>query len=202
MEGIIHIAGAMPRIGTTTLALQMARFLRETGGYDACYVEACRQNYIWACSQAYEGVATDRATGRTDCLGIEMYPGERLGALREGRPPYDFIICDFGSVRDQQFEKQRFAGGDCSILVCGNKPNEEFAASDALADPAFGDALTVFNFTDPADYDEIRLNMSGRAATTEFMPYIPDPFHEGKEYAKEDFFQRLMDLVMAAIHGA
>lgn len=201
MEGVIHIAGVMPRIGTTTLALQMVRFLRETGGYEACYVEMSRQNYIWGCTQIYGDVASDKATGKTVCMGVPMYPGERLESLVGGAQQYDFVICDFGSVSDKVFDKRRFAGGDCGILVCGNKPNEVFRTEDAIADQAYEDALTVFNFTEPADQEDIRGMMAGRGATTEFMPYIPDPFHSGKEYAKEDFFQRLMDLVMGAIHG-
>ena len=201
MEGVIHIAGVMPRIGATTLALQMVRFLRETGGYEACYVELSRQNYIWGCSQIYGDLIKDRATGKTVCMGIPMYPGERLETLMKGKTAYDFIVCDFGNVSDKVFDKQRFAGGDCSILVCGNKPNEVFRTEDAIAEPAYEDALTVFNFTDPSDQDEIRGMMAGRGATTVFMPYIPDPFYTGKEYAKEDFFQSLMDLVMGEIQG-
>ena len=199
MEGIIHIAGVMPRIGATTLALQMVRFLRETGGYDACYVEMSRQNYIWGAAQIYSGTLIDRATGKTTCLGVPMFPSERMEALREGKTAYDFIIVDFGNLSDTAFNKHQFIGGDCGILVCGNKPNEVFRTEDAIKDSMLEDALTVFNFTDPSDQDEIRLMMERRGATTDFMPYIPDPFHIGKEYAKEDFFQRLMDMVMGII---
>ena len=46
MEGIINIAGVIPRMGTTTMSLQLVRFLQENG-YDACYVEMSRQDYIW-----------------------------------------------------------------------------------------------------------------------------------------------------------
>ncbi len=201
MEGIIHIAGVMPRIGATTLALQLVRFLRDAGGYDAAYAEMSRQNYIWGAAQIYSGVSVDRATGRTDCLGIPMFPGERMEALREGRPAYDFVICDFGNLSDPAFNRSQFIGGDCGVLVCGNKPNEVFRTEDAIADTMLEDALMVFNFTDPSDHGEIRAMMAGRGATTDFMPYIPDPFHSGKEYAKEDFFQRLMDTVMGVIQG-
>ena len=45
MEGIIHIAGAMPRIGTTTAAIQLVAFLKRYG-YNAAYVEANRQDYL------------------------------------------------------------------------------------------------------------------------------------------------------------
>ena len=37
MEGIIHIAGAMPRIGTTTAAIQLVAFLKRYG-YNAAFV--------------------------------------------------------------------------------------------------------------------------------------------------------------------
>ena len=198
MEGIIHIAGVIPRMGTTTLALQLVRFLQESG-YDACYVEMSRQDYIWGAANIYKGAALDRATGRTTCLGIHMFGSERIDALREGNPLYDYVVCDFGNLADAAFNKQQFAGGDCGILLCGNKPNEIFRTEDALADPMFSDALTVFNFTDPSDQAEIRSMMMDKGETTDFMPYIPDPVHTGKEYAKEDFFQRLRDMVMRVI---
>ena len=53
MEGIIHIAGAMPRIGTTTAAIQLVAFLKRYG-YNAAYVEANRQDYLWSCRSMYE----------------------------------------------------------------------------------------------------------------------------------------------------
>ncbi len=200
MEGIINIAGVIPRMGTTTLSLQLVRFLQESG-YDACYVEMSRQDYIWGVMNIYAGVSMDRATGKTICMGIPMFPCERMEALREGKPAYDYIVCDFGNLSDTTFHKQQFIGGDCGILVCGNKPNEIFRTEDAIADPVLEDAVTVFNFTDPSDQAEIRAMMMDRGGTTDFMPYIPDPFHTGKEYAKEDFFQRLMDLVMGVIQS-
>lgn len=200
MEGIINIAGVMPRIGTTTLSLQLVRFLQDSG-YDACYVEMSRQNYIWGVMNVYSEVSADKAAGKTTCMGIPMFPAGRMEALREGKQAYDFIVCDFGNLSDTAFNKQQFIGGDCGILVCGNKPNEVFQTEDAIADPMFEDVLTVFNFTDPFDQEEIRTMMMGRGGTTDFIPYIPDPFHTGKEYAKEDFFQRLMDLVMSVIQA-
>ena len=108
MEGIIHIAGVIPRMGTTTLALQLVRFLQESG-YDACYVEMSRQDYIWGAANIYKGAALDRATGRTTCLGIHMFGSERIGALREGNPLYDYVVCDFGNLADAAFNKQQFA---------------------------------------------------------------------------------------------
>ena len=198
MEGIINIAGAIPRMGTTTLALQLVRFLQDSG-YDACYVEMSRQNYIWGAMNVYSEVSADKATGKTTCMGIHMFPSDRIEALREGKPAYDYIVCDFGNLSDTAFNKQQFIGGDCAVLVCGNKPNELFRTEDAIRDPMFEDALTVFNFTDPSDQAEIRGMMMGRGVMTDFMPYIPDPFHAGKEYAKGDFFQRLMDMAVRAI---
>lgn len=199
MDGIIHIAGVIPRMGTTTLALQLVRFLQENN-YNACYVEMSRQNYTWVAANIYNGASLDRATGKTTCLGIQMFGSDRINALREGDLPYDFVVCDFGNLSDVAFDKQQFAGGDCGILVCGNKPNEIFQTEDALKNPLFSDALTVFNFTDLSDYAEIRKMMMGRGAMTGFMPYIPDPFHASQEYSKVEFFQWLMDMVMYIIH--
>ena len=45
MEGIINIAGVMPRIGTTTFALQLIGFLK-ANNYNAAYVERNPNRYI------------------------------------------------------------------------------------------------------------------------------------------------------------
>ena len=60
MNNTIHIAGSMPRIGTTTLALQMVRFCIKYG-YQACYVEMSRQDYLWGVSKIYEGAVLNRS---------------------------------------------------------------------------------------------------------------------------------------------
>lgn len=192
----VHIAGVLPRIGTTTLALQLVRFVQDCG-YTACYVEMSRQEYIWGVTNIYEGVTKERQTGKTAYAGISMYSSDRLRALLDGKlGDYDYIIADFGSIKDPSYDISVFGGGDCGILVCGNKPNEIFASEDALAESMYADCITVFNFTDPADRPAIREMMAGRGDTTEFLPYIPDPFHAGKELEIQDFFQRLMDTVV------
>ena len=42
-------------MGTTTLSLQLVKFLQSTG-YTAAYVECNRQQYIWAVASTYGGV--------------------------------------------------------------------------------------------------------------------------------------------------
>lgn len=201
MNNTIHIAGSMPRIGTTTLALQMVRFCTKYG-YKACYVEMSRQDYLWGVSKIYEGAVLNRSKGCTDYAGLSLYAGERLDVLLNSQDdPYDFLICDYGNITDAGFRPEQFAGGDCGILVCGNKPNEIFKAEDALRDPMMEDAAVVFNFTDPADYDAIREMMGNRGGETSFMPYIPDPFYNGEDYKVREFFQELMDNVVMIIRG-
>ena len=201
MNNTIHIAGSMPRIGTTTLALQMVRFCTKYG-YKACYVEMSRQDYLWGVSNIYEGAVTNRNKGCTDYAGLSLYAGERLDALMDDQEsPYDFIICDFGNVTDAGFSPERFAGGDCGIIVCGNKPNEIFKAEDALRNPMLSDAAVVLNFTEPVDYDAILEMMGERGEQTSFMPYVPDPFYNGEDYKIREFFQELMDNVVVIIQG-
>lgn len=196
MMGTIHIAGVIPRMGTTTLAMQLVMFLKNFE-YKACYVEMCRQDYIWGVSNVYEGVTTDRATGRTTYAGIDMYGKDRLNALLNGQiGDYDYIVCDYGYIGDSAFDTNAYAAGDAEIILCGNKPNEIFKTEDMLSDTMFDDAITVFNFTDPADYNAILDMMEKRGSQTKFMPVIHDPFSVLKDYVKEDFLQGLMDLVV------
>ena len=59
MDGIIHIGGTMPRIGTTTVGIQLVLFLQSMG-YDAAYVEMNKQDYIWGCENLYMDCKQDK----------------------------------------------------------------------------------------------------------------------------------------------
>lgn len=175
MDGIIHIGGTMPRIGTTTVGLQLILFL-QVMGYEAAYVEMNRQDYIWGCENLYMDCKQDKLPGKVTIHGVDMFAKEWMAELISGGTHYDYILCDYGNIHSADFDRKEF--GDCGamVIVAGVKPNEIFATERALHNPVFKEAAYVFSFVSEGDRGEIRNMMRGKAKETTFMPYSPDPF--------------------------
>lgn len=207
MEGIIHVAGTMPRIGTTTVAIQLILFLNRLG-YKAAYVEMNAQDYIWGITAVYAGCVKDRLPGKITYGGVELYAKERLPELLSGGSHYDYIICDYGNLSSKNFDIQAFADCSAMIIVAGIKPNEVFLTNMALENKMLSDAVYVFSFISKADQADVLEMMQEKAAMTAFMPYSPDPFVEtqlplGNDtvYAGDECFHPVMCNVSEIING-
>lgn len=194
MEGIIHIAGVMPRIGTTTIAMQLIYFLKRMS-YDAAYIEMNTQDYIWSVTSLYQDVLVDKMPGKVSCAGIDLYSRERKNVLTAGGTQYDYLICDFGNLLTSTFDMGEFSNCGAMVLVAGNKANEVFNTELALKNKAYEDAAYVFNFTRREDEQDILAMMRGHGSRTSFAPYMPDPFIPAGEETNADFY-KLMDHVM------
>lgn len=207
MEGIIHVAGAMPRIGTTTVAIQLILFLNRLG-YKAAYVEMNAQDYIWGITAVYSGCVKDKLPGKITHGGVEFYAKERLPELISGGTNYDYIICDYGNLSSKTFDIQEFADCSAMIIVTGVKPNEVFLTNMALENQMLSDAVYIFSFISKADQADILDMMQEKAAVTAFMPYAPDPFVETQiplgddtTYANDECFNPVMCSVSEIING-
>lgn len=202
MDGIIHVAGVMPRIGTTTVALQLILFLKRMG-YKAAYVEMNVQDYIWGVTALYQECVKDKVPGRVTYYGIDLYSKERFTGLTSGGTHYDYIICDYGNMQVKMFDIKKFTNCGAMILVTGSKPNEIFYTESALKDKTLEQAIYVFSFIRKEDEGDILEMMQNRANQTAFMPYSPDPFIAEIEKADHTFyypadlcFQKVMDHVV------
>lgn len=201
MEGIINIAGAMPRIGTTTFALQLIGFLKENN-YSAAYVERNPSGYIKNAVRMYESAGEDPVTGKTVCEGIDLYLEDGFSRLTAGGAPYDFIICDFGDMTKDYFAaaQDTFCKKGVPVIVAGVKANEIGYTERALEDKSLRNAAFVFNFTRKEDETEIRGLMEELGSATAFFPYTPDPFIYGagghNAAALEETFYTVMNHVM------
>lgn len=201
MDGIIHVAGAMPRIGTTTAAIQLVSFLKRFG-YKAAYIEKNEQDYLWGCSSMYED-CKESDDGKLEVCGIDTYKAEKLPELTEGGSHYDYLVCDFGNVCVDNFNKKEFLNCSASVLVGGMKANEVFACEDLLRDGAYEKSLWLFNFVRTKDHEEIMELMGDRARFTAFLPFLPDPFEapdNGTEEA-DGCFKKVMSAVKYRASG-
>lgn len=192
MEGIINFAGVMPRIGATTQAIQLTAFLRRAG-YKAAYVEMNSQDYIWGATMLYQDCVSDSKKGRVTLEGLELYTGEQLKKLKEEREGYDYLICDYGTVRSRNFNTEEFQNG-IMILAAGYKPNEIFLTRLALLDAVFKEAIYSFSFVRKEDEADIRFLLQKETKTV-FAPYMPDPFFVPDPSVSDPYFYVVMDFV-------
>ena len=198
MEGIINFAGVMPRIGTTTQALQLARYIQSCSDYKTAYVECNSQDYIWSASEMYQAVKQDPTGGHVTIEGIDMYVNSRLPELTAGGVDIDFLICDYGDMTLSGFNRTDFLKGTVKVLAAGIKPNEIHFTENALRDPALNDAMYIFTHTLESDREEISGLMGKHAADTFFTPYIPDPF-KTMDDAAIAYFEKMMPRIIEKI---
>lgn len=200
MEGIVTLAGCMPRIGTTTLALQLCRYIKDFSDYSPAYVECGAHNYIWSASEMYRSTKEDRTGGHMSIEGIDMYEVERLPELTAGGADIDFLICDYGDITSKNFDREGFSKTTARILIGGVKPNEIHYTEMALKDDGLSSSDMIFTFVPEGDREELKNMMGAKAADTFFIPYAPDPFSKISKDG-EIFFGELIPHILKRIGG-
>lgn len=198
MEGIITLAGSMPRIGTTTQAIGLARYISECSDYKVAYVECNAQNYIWSASELYRSSRADKASGHMTIEGIEMYNAACLQELTGGGSNIDYLILDYGDMNARDFDKEGFLKGSAHIVIGGVKPNELHYMENALRDDAYSDAIYIFTHVPAGDIEELKDDMGFLRDDTFFSPYMPDPFQRINEKTAE-YYESLMPRILKKI---
>ncbi len=198
MIAFINVAGCQERIGTTTQALQLARFIRSMD-YDVAYMEMNDKNYIKNTNLVYSDYE-EQDTGIITVQGIDVIPRSKYIDIKKGGSNLDFLIIDHGCVNDKRFDRKEFLHGGIPILVGGIKANELGETENALRDNEMQKAFFVFSFVEDGDNEELLINMGRKKDETFFSPYFPDPFVQMDE-SKEDYFQQVMSAVMQRVEG-
>lgn len=166
----VGVAGSLCRMGTTTQAIQLVKYLKLMG-YAAAYIEMNSNYYINDLISYYEVKKTE------DCVifeGVELYKREKL--LAANRKDYDYLIKDYGYVGSEDFEIVSYTEQDIRIITCGSKPSELSAVETVLRNSVFEDMKFVFSFVPKDDRTAIKEMMEDYAQQTFFVEYVPDPF--------------------------
>ncbi|MDO5556499.1 MAG: hypothetical protein Q4G09_07940 [Clostridia bacterium] len=116
----IGIVGVEKHIGTTTLAINLTRYLSELPNIKACYIENNNNNSII-------NIATDnkaihiKEKDKITYMNIDMFlkPKNMSDILANN---YNFYIYDYGSLNELSKEEQlSFLTRDLKLIVSGNK---------------------------------------------------------------------------------
>lgn len=166
----VAVAGASPRIGTTTQALQLLLYLRAKD-YSCAYLDMCSSGKMEQLLDIYE--SCDRINGHEFTIqGQHIITNGKL--LMQARSEYDYVICDYGFYKDI-LEPVSFWEKDIKVLVAGTKPWES-AQLPAVFEDDDGSLRYIFSFVPSADETSVREQMAESADKTYFAPYAPDYF--------------------------
>lgn len=169
----IAVIGAMRRIGTTTVALQLVKYLNDQEEHAAAYLQYNNSDFI---TDLKEICCADVDTGKPDKItfantDIFSDPRKVNGIISSG---YQYIVYDYGDIKSisqsSAFEK------DIIILVGGAEPDEIRSMTAAMEVFNQKNIFYFFNFTPLSDREELLDMMEGYRNKTFFLDYIPDKF--------------------------
>lgn len=181
----IGVTGACSRIGTTTLTIQLVKYL-QVKGYKACYIEVNGTGFVEKHEQFFH-TSHDYNLGKVTFQHVDMfYKQENL--LEVFKQGYDYFLFDFGTYTEGGFNKTSFLEKDIRIFVMGSKASEMEPTMEVLRNEYYTDVSYVFNFISENEKQDLLEFMEEKAKATYFSVYTPDQF----EYVHNPAFEKLL----------
>lgn len=169
----VGIAGSMERIGTTTQALQIVKYLQYKGK-KVVFIQMNQGCYIEAMKQVYAEIDTMEDHESIQYQGVKMVPERQLGhVLKED---YEYYIYDYSNMSSPGFNRASFLEKDVQIVVCGSSPTELSQVIPVLTNPIYENVYFIFSFVDTNEQVSVLDMMQERREKTFFAAYAPDPF--------------------------
>lgn len=181
----IGITGVCRRIGTTTAAVQILKYL-QLKGYKACYIEVNETGFVQEHGRFFVSEQDDYF-GRVTYEGVDMfYKQENLQEILHS--DYDYFVFDYGAYSERGFNKTSFLEKDVRIFVSGSKASEMNYTQEVLRNEYYTDVKYLFNFISEKEKPDLLEYMDEKAKMTYFTVYAPDQF----EYVYNPDFDRLL----------
>ena len=186
----IAVVGSQSRIGTTTTALQLTKFLNLQEDGSAAYMEYDQSGYTLDCKKLYDCSQDSSRLGCVTIQNVDMHydPRKINDICRQG---YDFLIYDYGNIDKLQNLSSLFEK-DIILLVCGGKANEFQKTTDAMR-RVFDQkqVFYVFNYLfSEKDQNWVRNQQGLKSDQTYFLQQVSDIFVYNPEHDTM-FFQIL-----------
>ena len=173
----IGVLGIMPRIGTTTQAVQLARYFTEAGK-TTCYIQCNNSNFIDSMEDFFSDIV--RPEGRKSLLyeEIEFYRSRNQSLSQQ----YEYVINDFGCIDENGTIPTDFYNCDFRFIVCGGMASE-VAALTKVSQALYSDEhlIYLFSFIEEYDREDILDLVSDRRDKVYFVPYTPDCYCRSEE---------------------
>lgn len=159
----IGVVGTLNRIGATTQALHIIKYLIAKG-YTACYIHINDTDYIKELQEWWGAEIEDEYIGKIVYEGIDhFYKMEYLTEIK--KLGYDFYVYDYGSLTSH-FNRESFLERDIKIYVLGWKPLEMRATYKLLQNPIYAGGKYILSFGDELPDDDIEGIMGERKTDT------------------------------------
>lgn len=175
MVKTICVIGVLPRIGTTTQAISIAKFLNENG-IKACYVQGNNSIFVKSLQDNYEGIKYDDYSDLMTYENVDIFSSDD----KTYRQKYTYKVIDFGVLGEEV--PSEFLYGDISIVVAGVSP-EELSVFNGKVEMLYNadNVKYVFSYISDKDKKET-LEMMGTAKNrVYFAPYRPSAFESVDE---------------------
>ena len=167
----VGIIGIMPRIGTTTQAVMLTRYLNEAG-IRACYVEENDTQFCDCLMTLYDDVSYD---SDRDCLvkeNLTLYKEETRSFVATD---VAYRIVDYGYITKNGFP-EIYLKKDIKIIVCGTAPLEIANLISNVEMMYDVDLHYIFSLSDEQHYQEVLEVMGTKKDKCFLSPNIPDSF--------------------------
>lgn len=167
----VGIIGIMPRIGTTTQAVMLTRYLNEAG-IRACYVEENDTQFCDCLMTLYDDVSYD---SDRDCLvkeNLTLYKEETRSFVATD---VAYRIVDYGYITKNGFP-ENYLKKDIKIIVCGTAPLEIANLISNVEMMYDVDLHYIFSLSDEQHYQEVLEVMGTKKDKCFLSPNIPDSF--------------------------
>lgn len=169
----IGVVGAQERIGTTTQALHIVKYLT-CKGYTACYIHINNTNYINELKEWWGADNIDEHTGKLTYEGVDhFYKIEQLSEIK--KLGYDFYVYDYGSLTGH-FNRESFLERDIKVYVLGWKPPEMQATYRLLQSKIYIDGKYILSFGDELPDEDIEGIMGERIVDTVVPMRCTEPY--------------------------
>lgn len=166
-----------PRMGTSTLAIQIIKYLKFIG-YKACYVEMNSSGWVTAHEEWLENTTQDENIGKITYQDIDMYYNPKyINAILD--MDYDYYIYDYGTTENVSFFEK-----DIKIGVAGTSPLEMNDTEKLIEAYYNTDMFYCFNFVPETERADILDLMESKSNKTFFINSCPDPYFLSPENIK------------------
>ena len=156
----IGVAGTIERIGVTTQAIQLCKWLKMKGK-NVCYIQMNDSGYVENLKVFYENVVVDEAQGCVSYENVEMYYDKaRIDEILNRN--YDFYVYDYGTITNEYFQKTSFFEKNYKIVVTGTKPTELNSFNQCIEELYHKHIHYVFSFVSEGDRENVMEMMSDK----------------------------------------
>ena len=185
------IAGTEKHIGTTTVAINIVKYLSELTNVTACYIENNNHNSIYSLVED-ESIPTiyNDVLRKITYQGIDLYQRpENLADILKFE--YEFYVFDFGNFEEMSKEEiSSFLTRDLKIIVSGNKAweiNKLIETFMIIGEDS--NSYLMFNFVRNEDREKFKESLGKfwkeRAS---FSENVPEPFIVGNK----SFYEKVL----------